>query len=455
MEATGLAAALRAFDERREAARQDAERLAGELAEAEALRDEAEAGLAALEYEAGRALQDEASALSAQRRARDLRDDAGRRLRELAIAAQARRREVASARAHLADTERALQGCRDESARAQAAIASLAQALEDIDSQNARAGLAEAVARREAAAQAATEAQNASDAAEAGLKAARAAAAEAQAGQQPVIERMGDLKADRQAAMARCDALAGRLIEEGADREGLRLLAMAPEAKIPSLKARASRLAGEIAALGPVNHAAAESLAAARAAAEQTGRQVEDLQAALANLEASIAAIDAQTRDLMASTFEAVNANFGEMFAGLFGGGSARLSLTGGDVLDAGVDVFAHPPGKKNASVKLLSGGEQALTATALVFALFKLNPAPFCLLDEVDAPLDEANQERLARQVLAMSERTQFMVITHHRVTMEHLSALIGVTMKEPGVSRIVAVDVSEARAMAGPENA
>mgnify|MGYP004445189147 CR=1 FL=1 len=109
----------------------------------------------------------------------------------------------------------------------------------------------------------------------------------------------------------------------------------------------------------------------------------------------------------------------------------------------------------KNGGEGHAAGGEQALTAMALVFALFKLNPAPFCLLDEVDAPLDEANQERLARQVLAMSERTQFMVITHHRVTMEHLSALIGVTMKEPGVSRIVAVDVSEARAMAGPENA
>ena len=167
-------------------------------------------------------------------------------------------------------------------------------------------------------------------------------------------------------------------------------------------------------------------------------------------MEATIRKIDAETRELLRNTFTEVNKNFREMFTGLFGGGSAELRMSGEEILEAGVEVSAQPPGKKNASVKLLSGGEQAMTATALVFAIFKLNPAPFCLLDEVDAPLDEANQDRLARRILQMSSNTQFMMITHHRVTMEHLRTLVGVTMKEPGVSRVVSVDVEQASEMA-----
>lgn len=134
---------------------------------------------------------------------------------------------------------------------------------------------------------------------------------------------------------------------------------------------------------------------------EETERQVADLEEAIANLEATIRKIDAETRELLRTTFTEVNKNFREMFTGLFGGGSAELRMSGEEILEAGVEVSAQPPGKKNASVKLLSGGEQAMTATALVFAIFKLNPAPFCLLDEVDAPLDEANQDRLARRIL------------------------------------------------------
>ena len=148
----------------------------------------------------------------------------------------------------------------------------------------------------------------------------------------------------------------------------------------------------------------------------------------------------------MRETFAQVNANFDDCFQGLFGGGRAALVMTGDEILSAGIEVIAQPPGKRNASVKLLSGGEQALTATALVFAMFRLNPAPFCLLDEVDAPLDEANQARLAALCRRMSSATQFLIITHHRVTMEFASSLIGVTMKEPGVSRVVSVDIEEA---------
>jgi chromosome segregation protein len=144
------------------------------------------------------------------------------------------------------------------------------------------------------------------------------------------------------------------------------------------------------------------------------------------------------------STYDTVNQHFGELFPLLFGGGQARLVLTGTEILGAGVQVIAQPPGKKNATIHLLSGGEKALTAIALVFAFFQLNPSPFCLLDEVDAPLDDANTERFARLVQRMSEKTQFLFISHNKIAMEMAHQLIGVTMQEKGVSRIVAVDMA-----------
>ncbi len=145
-----------------------------------------------------------------------------------------------------------------------------------------------------------------------------------------------------------------------------------------------------------------------------------------------------------------VNSGFIELFPKLFGGGKAYLELTGDDLLDAGVGVMARPPGKRNSSIQLLSGGEKALTAVALVFAIFRLNPAPFCMLDEVDAPLDDANVERFCSLVKEMSETVQFIFITHNKITMELANQLQGVTMHEPGVSRLVSVDVEEAAQMA-----
>ena len=214
---------------------------------------------------------------------------------------------------------------------------------------------------------------------------------------------------------------------------------------------RVKKFEQQIVELGSVNHAALQTLEASRRAMEETERQVKDLEEAIANLEATIREIDAETRDLLKNTFDAVNANFSEVFRSLFGGGNAYLEMTGEEILEAGVEINAQPPGKKNKTISLLSGGEKSLTATALTFAIFKLNPAPFCLLDEVDAPLDEANQDRLARQIVAMSAQTQFAMITHLRVTMEKMGQLIGVTMKEPGVSRVVAVDIKEAVKVAG----
>ena len=179
--------------------------------------------------------------------------------------------------------------------------------------------------------------------------------------------------------------------------------------------------------------------------------QATDLMSAVETLEDAIRKIDAETRDLLSGTFDSVNHHFGRMFPELFGGGQARLIITGDEILDSGVQVMAQPPGKKNQTIHLLSGGEKALTAIALVFAIFQLNPAPFCLLDEVDAPLDDANTERYAKLVTSMSKQgTQFLFISHNKIAMEMAEQLIGVTMQEQGVSRIVAVDMESALSMA-----
>ena len=178
--------------------------------------------------------------------------------------------------------------------------------------------------------------------------------------------------------------------------------------------------------------------------------QFADLDEAMATLREAIGRIDRETRQRFKDTFEKVNAGLQASFPRLFGGGEATLQLVGEDLLDTGVTIMARPPGKRNASIGLLSGGEKALTAVALVFSIFELNPAPFCLLDEVDAPLDDSNVARFCELVKAMSERVQFLVVTHNKITMEASQQLVGVTMQEPGVSRLVAVDIDEAVEMA-----
>ena len=177
---------------------------------------------------------------------------------------------------------------------------------------------------------------------------------------------------------------------------------------------------------------------------------MEDLNNALTTLESAIRKIDRETRSRFRETYENVNAGFKLLFPRLFGGGHAYLELTGDDLLTSGVTVMARPPGKRNSTIHLLSGGEKALTAVALVFAIFELNPAPFCLLDEVDAPLDDQNVGRFCDIVKDMSGKVQFVFITHNKVTMELARQLSGVTMHEPGVSRLVSVDLDEAVKMA-----
>jgi chromosome segregation protein len=216
--------------------------------------------------------------------------------------------------------------------------------------------------------------------------------------------------------------------------------------KLWGLQTEIDRIQKEINALGAVNLAALDELTTSRERKTFLDAQNADLREAIQTLEDAVHKIDLETRDLLASTFNQVNEHFGRMFPSLFGGGNARLVMTGAEILDAGVQVMAQPPGKKNSTIHLLSGGEKALTAIALVFAIFQLNPAPFCLLDEVDAPLDDANTERYAKLVSSMSRHTQFLFISHNKIAMEMAEQLIGVTMQEQGVSRIVAVDMEAA---------
>ena len=225
---------------------------------------------------------------------------------------------------------------------------------------------------------------------------------------------------------------------------------MPEEASEESWQQRLAALEQKISRLGPINLAAIDEYREAEERKQYLDAQHADLTEALTTLETAIRKIDRETRSRFRETFDRVNNGFQEMFPRLFGGGKASLELTGEDLLEAGVTVMAHPPGKRNSTIHLLSGGEKALTAVALVFAIFQLNPAPFCMLDEVDAPLDDANVGRFCDLVREMSSKTQFIFITHNKITMELSQQLNGITMKEPGVSRLVAVDLDEAAAMA-----
>ena len=217
------------------------------------------------------------------------------------------------------------------------------------------------------------------------------------------------------------------------------------------LQSRINRLNQDITALGPVNLAALQELQELQARRTYLDEQSRDLREAIDTLENAIHQIDRETRERLLETFNQVNSNLVELFASVFGGGHAGLVLGGEDILDAGVQLNAQPPGKKNSSIHLLSGGEKALTALALVFSLFKLNPAPFCLLDEVDAPLDDSNSLRFCDLVKRMAGETQFLFISHNKITMQMAQQLVGVTMREQGVSRVVTVDIEK---MAVTEN-
>ena len=269
----------------------------------------------------------------------------------------------------------------------------------------------------------------------------------------PLRQRITDWQLKSQAAQIANDQYQQHLNDAQVDSEAMRQLAQTGSRKLSELQTEMDQFQRDIAALGAVNLAALEELTTARERKGFLDAQSADLNEAIDTLEDAIRKIDGETRDLLQNTFNTVNEHFGRMFPELFGGGNAKLVMTGEEILDSGVQVMAQPPGKKNQTIHLLSGGEKALTAIALVFAIFQLNPAPFCLLDEVDAPLDDTNTERYAKLVTRMSSDTQFLFISHNKIAMEMAEQLIGVTMQEQGVSRIVAVDMEAAVGMAQTE--
>ncbi len=245
-----------------------------------------------------------------------------------------------------------------------------------------------------------------------------------------------------------------KTVEERLDATGQALDALlarlGAEAEAEAWAEKIEALQRRIARLGPINLAAIEEHEQHAERKRYLDAQHADLEEALATLDTAIQKIDRETRTRFRETFERVDEGLGRMFPRLFGGGAASLQLTGEDLLGAGVTLMARPPGKRNTSIAALSGGEKSLTAIALVFAIFELNPAPFCLLDEVDAPLDDANVGRFRELVVEMAKRVQLVLVTHNKITMEIAAQLVGITMNEPGVSRLVAVDVEEALEMA-----
>lgn len=267
---------------------------------------------------------------------------------------------------------------------------------------------------------------------------------------EPLRERLQQAKLDAQGLQVRRQTQVERLQEMNVTLTAVRA-ELADDATVEAWVDQLASLERRIQRLGAINLAAIEEYAEQQARAEYLDAQHKDLTDALDQLTTAINQIDRETRARFRETFETVNGHFQKRFPMLFGGGEANLELTGDDLLETGIRVMARPPGKRNASIQLLSGGEKAMTAVALLFALFQLTPAPFCMLDEVDAPLDDANVSRYCDMIRHMSEDVQFIIISHNKLTMELADRLHGVTMQEPGVSRLVSVDMEQALEMAG----
>ena len=349
------------------------------------------------------------------------------------------------------ELQRAIETAQQQVATNVQAAAQIDEELAGLNDAAAQAGLQTALALRLQREQALAATRSQYDDLSTKLRAAEEQRLTLERSLEPMREGLTKLQLEQQAAHARRRAVHG-----AADRRRRSTCRCWPQGieqggvKLWGLQGEIDRLNRELAALGAVNLAALEELTASRERKSFLDAQNADLLEAMNTLEDAIRKIDLETRELLGQTFTQVNEHFGRMFPSLFGGGSARLVMTGDEILDAGVQVLAQPPGKKNSTIHLLSGGEKALTAIALVFAIFQLNPAPFCLLDEVDAPLDDANTERYCKLVSEMSQGTQFLFISHNKIAMEMAEQLIGVTMQEQGVSRIVAVDMDAALGMA-----
>ncbi|MBI2296889.1 MAG: chromosome segregation protein SMC [Betaproteobacteria bacterium] len=431
---------------------QRARQIGGELTEIDA-----QTGTAAASRQAAEAriaeLQSESDQLRGQlRQATDLYHRAENVLELQRNALQQTRDEAQRAAFHqqtcdnkINEIENSLGVISETGERLAAALATRRKELAGYDEAPLREQMQRALATRTEREQALARARDAQEGMEGQLKAVDEERHASEQRLEPLREKIAETRLKEQEARLNEEQYAQQLAEAGAREDELAGM-LEKGMRAGPLQTEIGRLNEEAKALGAVNLAALEELRAARERKNYLDAQSRDLTEAMGTLEDAIRRIDRETRERLQHTFDEVNRHFGQLFPALFGGGTARLLLTGEEILDAGVQVTARPPGKKNTTIHLLSGGEKALTALALVFSLFQLNPAPFCLLDEVDAPLDDHNTERFCELVRKMSRTSHFLFISHNKITMEIAGQLLGITMQEPGVSRVVAVDIEEA---------
>lgn len=316
--------------------------------------------------------------------------------------------------------------------------------LEQINDETSRQQLQEALNQRQAREQALAETRNQLEQITQRLNQQEQARLSSEQKLHPLREKISEWSLKEQEARLQYEQWAEQL--QDVDEATLLPLLEGASFRQDTLQNELDRLTARITELGTVNLAAPDELQASNERKTYLDTQAKDLSDAMETLKGAIRRIDKESRDLLMSTYDEVNRYLAEIFPVLFDGGEAKLVLTGEDILDSGAQVLAQPPGKKNSSIHLLSGGEKALTAIALVFSMFQLNPAPFCLLDEVDAPLDDTNTERLCKLIKKMAEHTQFIFISHNKITMELAQQLVGITMQERGVSHVVSVDIEEA---------
>jgi len=452
LELMQLRQAAEAAQQRRAQIEQETADVAAQIATGQQQRDAIVAQIADLQSR----VHDELAKREAARHARNEAEVAlarGReRLRLAELAAQEAGFAERSGRDRLAELDRRGEGIIAQGEQQRALLAQLTSERAAVDWTPIEEALQAQLAARGEAEQALAAARDKLEALGADLRTAEEARLTADQKQEPARAKILDMQLKEQAAALAEQQFTEQLAEAHAE------LAALPDAlkawgSARTLPGEIERITVAIAELGAVNLAALDELAQSRERKDYLDRQAADLTEAMTTLETAIRQIDRESRQLLQQTFEAVNVNFAKLFPALFGGGQARLVLTGDEILDSGVQVIAQPPGKRNTSIHLLSGGEKALTAISLVFALFQLNPAPFCLLDEVDAPLDDPNTDRFCAMVREMAVETQFLFISHNKITMEMANQLVGITMPEPGASRVVAVDIAEALSLA--ENA
>lgn len=432
---------------------QDLEEVAANDEDLRATREEAEARFEILDVELGEHQSRFADAEMAGETLSAESETARTRLRDLERAAQEAEFAERGIQVRITDLQRNQQLAAGQSQRASVELEQLVADLVELDASASQAGLQDVLElraeREEALGRARQELENIA----ALLTGADEDRVQQERSLEPRRNRITELQLQEQAARLAEEQFTEQLNARDVDRDAMMAeLNTAPQEWRTAtwLQSEVNRISRKIESLGSVNLAALDELNTSRERKGFLDDQHNDLISAIDTLEDAIRKIDRETRELLQGTFNMVNGHFGELFPKLFGGGEAKLTMTGEEILDAGVQVMAQPPGKRNSTIHLLSGGEKALTATALVFALFKLNPAPFCLLDEVDAPLDDANTERYANLVSSMSEQTQFLFISHNKIAMQMAKQLVGVTMQEQGVSRIVAVDIDSAVQMA-----